>query len=67
MQNPTKFFSTAWLEGPSLWLTLHCIFSTTTRGVEAWITFVLQFLMDFEVHFCAGKRAIFQKRLVAFS
>lgn len=67
MQNTTKFFSTARLEGPSLWLTLHCIFSSTTWGMVARVTFVLQFLMDFEVHFCTVKRAIFQKRLGAFS
>lgn len=67
MQNTTKFFSTARLDGPSLWLTLHCIFSSTTWGVVAWITFVLQFLMDFEIHFCTVKRAIFQKRPGTFS
>lgn len=67
MQNTTKFFSTAWLDGPSLWLTLRCVFSSATWGVVAWIAFVLQFLVDFEVHFCTVKRAIFQKRLGAFS
>lgn len=66
MQNPTNFFSTAWLGGPSFWLTLYCIFSATTRSVVAWITFVLQFLLYFEVCFCTIKKAIFQKWLATF-
>lgn len=66
MQNPTKFFSTAWLGGPSFWLTFHCIFSTTAWSVVAWITFVLKLLMYFEVHFCTIKKPIFQNRLVTF-